>query len=70
MNKDAGRGGLLKVVVRLASGEKVRLVMDTGAPVTAFIIRLPARRWPVETAKSLADGSKQPHNCGIFSPLI
>jgi hypothetical protein len=36
MNKDAGREGLLKVVVRLANGEKLPLVVDTGSPVTAF----------------------------------
>jgi hypothetical protein len=36
MNKDAGREGLLMVVVRLADGEKLPLVMDTGSPVTVF----------------------------------
>jgi hypothetical protein len=36
MNKDAGREGLLVVVVRLANGEKLPLVVDTGAPITAF----------------------------------
>jgi hypothetical protein len=36
MNKDAGREGLLMVVVRLADGEKLPLAMDTGSPVTAF----------------------------------
>jgi hypothetical protein len=36
MNKDAGREGLLMVVVRMANGEKLPLVLDTGAPITAF----------------------------------
>lgn len=36
MNKDAGRGSLLMVVVRLADGEKLPLVVDTGSPITAF----------------------------------
>ncbi len=36
MNKDAGRGGVLIVEVRLADGEKLPLVVDTGAPLTAF----------------------------------
>ncbi len=36
MNQDAGRGGLLIVVVRLADGEKLPLVVDTGAPLTAL----------------------------------
>ena len=36
MNKDAGRGGLLTVTVRLADGEKLALVLDTGSPITAF----------------------------------
>ncbi len=36
MNKDAGRGGLLMVTVRLADGEKLPLVVDTGAPITTF----------------------------------
>ena len=34
MNKDAGRGGLLLVTFRLADGEKLPLVVDTGAPWT------------------------------------
>ena len=36
MNKDAGRGGLLLVTFRLADGEKLPLVVDTGAPITGF----------------------------------
>lgn len=36
MNKEAGRRGLLMVVVRLANDEKLPLVVDTGSPVTAF----------------------------------
>ena len=34
MNKDAGRGGLLLVTFHLADGEKLPLVVDTGAPWT------------------------------------
>jgi len=36
MNPDAGRRSLLIVTVRLASGAKVPLVLDTGSPATAF----------------------------------
>jgi len=36
MNKEAGRGGLLMVTVRLADGEKLPLVVDTGCPITSF----------------------------------
>jgi len=36
MNADAGRGGLLIVTFRLADGEKLPLVVDTGSPLTAF----------------------------------
>ncbi len=36
MNKDAGRGGVLMVAVRLASGEKLPLVLDTGSPLTVL----------------------------------
>ncbi|MGA3266649.1 MAG: hypothetical protein ABSE16_07495 [Verrucomicrobiota bacterium] len=36
MNKDAGRGGLLFVTLRLESGEKLPFVLDTGCPATSF----------------------------------
>jgi hypothetical protein len=36
MNKEAGRGGLLMVTVRLADGEKLPFIMDTGCPITTF----------------------------------
>jgi hypothetical protein len=36
MNEDAGRGGLLMVVVRLADGEKLPLAVDTGAALTVL----------------------------------
>lgn len=36
MNQDAGRGDVLTVTVRLADGEKLPLVLDTGSPITAF----------------------------------
>lgn len=36
MNKDAGRGDWLIVTVRLQSGEKLPMVVDTGCPVTTF----------------------------------
>src|SRR5665213_2775329 len=36
MNKDAGRGGLVVVTLRLASGEGLPFVVDTGSPVTFF----------------------------------
>lgn len=36
INKDAGRAGLLIMVVRLVNGEKLPLVVDTGSPITAF----------------------------------
>lgn len=34
MNKEAGRGGVLMVTVRLAEGEKLPLLLDTGSPWT------------------------------------
>lgn len=36
MNKDAGRGDWLIVTVRLRSGKKLPMVVDTGCPVTTF----------------------------------
>lgn len=36
MNREAGRGGLLLVTCRLADGEKLPLVMDTGSPITCL----------------------------------
>ncbi len=36
MNPDAGRGGLVLVELRLADGEKLLMVMDTGAPGTVL----------------------------------
>ena len=36
MNKDAGRGGWLTVMLRLESGEELPFDVDTGAPVTFF----------------------------------
>jgi len=36
MNKDAGRGGLLFVMVRLDDGEKLPFVLDTGNPTTCL----------------------------------
>jgi hypothetical protein len=34
MNKEAGRGGLLTVTLRLASGAALQFVVDTGCPIT------------------------------------
>jgi hypothetical protein len=36
MNKDAGRGGLLFVIIRLEDGEELPFVLDTGCPTTCF----------------------------------
>ncbi len=36
MNKDAGRGNLLFVTLRLESGEELSFIVDTGAPGTLF----------------------------------
>ena len=36
MNKEAGRGGLLIIKLRLENGEKASLVVDTGMPIVAF----------------------------------
>jgi hypothetical protein len=36
MNKEAGRGGLLLVTFRLADGEKLPLMVDTGSTITLF----------------------------------
>ena len=36
LNKDAGRGGLLFVTIRLDDGQKLPFVLDTGCPTTCF----------------------------------
>lgn len=36
MNQEAGRGGLLLLPLRLADGEQVAMVMDTGSPLTVL----------------------------------
>jgi Aspartyl protease len=36
MNPEAGRGGLLLVTCRLADGDALPMVVDTGCPMTAF----------------------------------
>jgi hypothetical protein len=36
INKDAGRGNLLFVTLRLESGEKLPFFVDTGSPATVF----------------------------------
>jgi hypothetical protein len=35
MNKDAGRGAWIMVTIRLASGDELPMVLDTGSPFTA-----------------------------------
>ncbi|HXT41558.1 MAG TPA: hypothetical protein VN887_16245 [Candidatus Angelobacter sp.] len=55
INKDAGRGGLLFIMLRLENGEELPFVLDTGSPGTLFdksLIpklgkRLPLGRWTV-----------------------
>jgi hypothetical protein len=37
MNPDASRGGDLLVTCRLADGEKLPMVVDTGCPITSFV---------------------------------
>jgi hypothetical protein len=36
INKEAGRGGHLEIVLHLESGEEIPMVVDTGAPVTVL----------------------------------
>src|ERR1035437_7268218 len=36
MNKEAGRGGLLIIKLRLENGEKASLVVDSGMPIVVF----------------------------------
>ncbi len=36
LNEDAGRGNWIVVTVRIANGEKLPFIVDTGAPVTVF----------------------------------
>ncbi|HEV2392282.1 MAG TPA: hypothetical protein VG146_07960 [Verrucomicrobiae bacterium] len=43
MNKDAGRGDWLIVMVRLESDEKLPFVVDTGCPITTFDKSLEAK---------------------------
>jgi hypothetical protein len=67
MNKDAGRGGLLFVTLRLESGEELPFIVDTGSPGTLFdksLVsklggRLPLGTWTVPMA-----GEKQ--KSGIY----
>ena len=60
MNKDAGRGGLLIVEVRLADGEKLPLVVDTGAAWTILDKSLePKLGKPLDTTTLLNFGVKQ-----------
>src|SRR6185437_6672604 len=55
INKDAGRGGLLFIMLRLENVEELPFVLDTGSPGTLFdksLIpklgkRLPLGRWTV-----------------------
>jgi hypothetical protein len=62
INKDAGRGGLLIVMLRLDSGEELPFVVDTGSPGTLFDkslvkklgVRLPLGTWTVPM-----DGERQ-----------
>jgi hypothetical protein len=46
MNKVAGRGDVLIVLVRLADGEKLPLVVDTGSPATVFDKSLESKLGP------------------------
>jgi hypothetical protein len=67
MNKDAGRGGLLLVVFRLADGEKLPLVVDTGSPVTAFVKSLePKLGQRLDTGALWNFGVKQ--DVGVYAP--
>lgn len=67
MNKDAGREGLLIVVVRVANGEKLPLVVDTGSPVTAFDKSLePKLGKRLDTGTLLNFGVKQ--DVGVYAP--
>lgn len=58
MNKDAGRGGLLLVTLRLDSNEELPFIVDTGSPGTLFdksLVpklgpRLPLGTWTVPIA--------------------
>lgn len=55
INRDAGRGGLVFVTLRLASGEELPFIVDTGSPGTLFDkslvpklgFRLPLGNWTV-----------------------
>jgi hypothetical protein len=40
LNKDAGRGGLLFVMLRLGSGEDLPFVVDTGTPITLLDVSI------------------------------
>ncbi len=54
MNKDAGRGNLLFITLRLEDGEELPFILDTGSPGTLFdkslapkLKRLPLGTWKV-----------------------
>jgi predicted aspartyl protease len=62
INKDAGRGGLLYVNLRLESGGELPFVVDTGSPGTLFDKSLVSKlggRLPLGTWTVPMDGEKQ-----------
>jgi len=67
MNKDAGHGGHLNVMISL-DGEELPFILDTGAPVTVLDKSLEPKLGKSHGTASirLADGVKQ--KTGIFAP--
>jgi hypothetical protein len=63
MNKDAGRGGLLIVMVRLDDGEKLPFALDTGSAMTIFDKSLESKLGErVDTGTLMNFGVKQDVN--------
>ena len=70
MNEDAGRGGLLLVEVRLADGEKLPFVIDTGAAMTMFDKSLESKLGERLGTTTLTDfGVKQEGNTYVMPKL-
>jgi hypothetical protein len=62
INRDAGRGGLLFVTLRLKSGEDLPFILDTGSPGTLFdksLVSKLGRRLPLGTWTVSTPGGKQ-----------
>jgi hypothetical protein len=71
INKDAGRGGLLIVTLRLENGQKLPFIIDTGASCTFFDKSLePKLGKPLGTTVGELAGVKSTNNYYDVSPKL